>query len=138
MNLFMPMKNVFLLLAVCCTLLAQASSYNYLVFTNISGAKTAFGVSNLTLKVEGTDLKVTNTNGTVNLVLTDLASMQFSNDDTTTRLDNVLNADTDVQVFSVSGATIGSYHSLMEAVQILEAGVYVISNGSVTQTIVVK
>lgn len=134
----MPMKNVFLLLAVCCTLLAHASSYNYLVFTNTSGAKTSFGVSNLTLKVEGSDLKVTNTNGSVNLVLTDLVSMQFSNNDITTGVENVLNADKTVQVFSVSGATIGSYGSLMEAVQMLDAGVYVISNGSVTQTIVVK
>lgn len=134
----MPMKNVFLLLAVCCTLLAHASSYNYLVFTNTSGAKTSFGVSNLTLKVEGSDLKVTNTNGSVNLVLTDLVSMQFSNNDITTGVENVLNADKAVQVFSVSGATIGAYGSLMEASQMLDAGVYVISNGSVTQTIVVK
>ena len=134
----MPMKNVFLLLAVCCTLLAQASSYKYLVFTNNSGAKTSFGVSNLTLKVEGSDLKVTDTNGSVNLVLTDLVSMQFSNNDIALGVENVLNADKAVQVFSVSGATIGTYGSLMEAAHMLGAGSYVISNGSVTQTIVVK
>jgi hypothetical protein len=132
------MKNVFLLLAVCCSLLAQANEYNYLVFTNTTGTKTAFGMEGLTLNVDGSNLRVTNADGTVDLILTDLASMQFSSDGSMTTLEEVLNADAAVQVFSVSGAAMGSYGSLTEAAQILNAGAYVISNGSVTQTVVIK
>jgi hypothetical protein len=132
------MKNVFLLLAVCCSLLAQANVYNYLVFTNTTGTKTAFGVEGLTLNVDGSNLRVTNADGTVDLILTDLASMQFSSDGSMTTLEEVLNADAAVQVFSVSGAAMGFYGSLTEAAQILNAGAYVISNGSVTQTVVIK
>ena len=132
------MKNVFFLLAVCYSLVAHASTYNYLVFTNTVGTKTAFGVEGLTLNVDGTDLQVTNTDGTVNLILTDLVSMQFSNDNSITALEEVLNADAAVQVYSVSGALLGEYGSLMEAAQTLNAGAYVISNGSVTQTVVIK
>ena len=132
------MKNVFFLLAVCCSLVAHASTYNYLVFTNTVGTKTAFGVEGLTLNVDGTNLQVTNMDGTVDLILTDLVSMQFSNDNSVTALEEVLNADAAVQVYSVSGALLGEYGSLMEAAQTLNAGAYVISNGSVTQTIVVK
>ena len=132
------MKKVFLLLAVCCGMFAHASTYNFLVFTNTEGTKTAFSVKDLMLNVDGSDLQVTNADGTVSILLTALKSMQFSEDSIISAVENVLNADAAVQVYSVSGSLLGSYGSLMEAAQTLDAGAYVISNGSVTQTIVVK
>ena len=132
------MKKVFLLLAVCTAMMVYASTYNFLVFTNTEGTKTAFSVKDLTLKVEGSDLLITNAEGTVSMLLTAMKSMQFSEDGTVSAVENILNADTPVQVFSVSGTSLGVYSSLMEAAQTLNAGAYVISNGSVTQTIVVK
>ena len=100
----MPMKNVFLLLALSIGLMAHAGVYNYLVFTNQVGTTTAFEVSNLTLKVNGSELQVSIADETVNLVLTELASMQFSVDKTTTGVEDVLNADAPVHVYSVTGA----------------------------------
>ena len=132
------MKKVFLLLAVCTAMMAYASTYNYLVFTNTEGTNTVFSVANLWLNVDGSDLQVTNADGTVSILLTALKSMQFSEDSIISAVENVLNADAAVQVYSVSGSLLGSYASLMEAAQTLDAGAYVISNGSVTQTIVVK
>jgi len=132
------MKKVFLLLAVCCAIFAHASTYNFLVFTNTEGTKTVFSVANLWLNVDGSDLQVTNADGTVSILLTALKSMQFSEDSIISAVENVLNADAAVQVYSVSGSLLGSYGSLIEAAQTLDAGAYVISNGSVTQTIVVK
>ena len=132
------MKKVFLLLAVCTTMMTYANTYQYLVFTNTEGTNTAFSVKDLTLKVEGSDLLITNAEGTVSMLLTAMKSMQFSEDGTLTALENVLDADTPVQAFSVSGTSLGVYGSLIEAAQTLNAGAYVISNGSVTQTIVVK
>jgi hypothetical protein len=132
------MKKVFLLLAVCTAMMAYASTYNYLVFTNTEGTNTVFSVANLWLNVDGSDLQVTNADGTVSILLTALKSMQFSEDSIISAVENVLNADAAVQVYSVSGSLLGSYGSLMEAAQTLDAGAYVISNGSVTQTIVVK
>ena len=116
---------------------AYASSYNYLVFTNTAGTTTAFSVNNLTLTVNGTELQITNANGTVQITLTALKSMQFSTDGTTA-LENMLNADAPVQVFSISGSSIGTYTSLLDAAQNLNAGTYVITNGSASQTIIVK
>ena len=132
------MKKVFLLLAVCLAMMAHASTYNFLVFTNTEGTNTVFSVANLWLNVDGSDLQVTNADGTVSILLTALKSMQFSEDSIISAVENVLNADAAVQVYSVSGSLLGSYGSLMEAAQTLDAGAYVISNGSVTQTIVVK
>ena len=131
------MKNLFLLLALGFAMMAHASTYNYLVFTNQAGSTTAFSVSNLTLKVNGSDLQVTNDEGTVNLVLTELTSMQFSADKTITSVEDVLNADAPVQVYSVTGVLLGTYISLLEAGKSLQAGSYVISNGNQSQTIVI-
>ena len=132
------MKKVFLLLAVCLAMMTHASTYNYLVFTNTEGTNTVFSVENLWLNVDGSELQVTNADGMVSILLTALKSMQFSEDSIISAVENVLNADAAVQVYSVSGSLLGSYGSLMEAAQTLDAGAYVISNGSVTQTIVVK
>ena len=132
------MKKVFLLLAVCTAMMAHASTYNFLVFTNTEGTNTIFNVKDLTLKVEGSDLLITNAEGTVSMLLTAMKSMQFSEDGTVSAVENILNADTPVQVFSVSGTSLGVYRSLMEAAQTLNAGAYVISNGSVTQTVVIR
>lgn len=131
------MKKLLLLFFICCAMVAQASTYKYLVFTNTTGTTTAFGVNNLTLKREGSNLQVTNADGTVNIALADLKSMQFSIDGTTA-LENVLNADAPVQVYSISGASLGTYESMLEAAKSLHAGSYVISNGNQSQTIVIK
>ena len=134
----MPMKNLFLLLALCLSMTAYATTYNYLVFTNQAGTTTDFKVNNLTLEVDGTDLQVTNDEGTVTLILSELASMQFSVDKTVTGVENILNADAPVQVYSVTGASIGTYCSMVEAAKGLNAGTYVISSGNQSLTVVIK
>lgn len=132
------MKNVFLLLALSIGLMAHAGVYNYLVFTNQAGTTTAFEVSNLTLKVNGSELQVSNADGTVDLVLTELASMQFSADKNVTGVEDVLNADTPMQFYSVTGTLMGTYTSMVDAAKCLTPGTYVISGGSQTQTVVIK
>ena len=121
-------------LAVCAT----AGTYNYLEFTSTSGTKTVFNVANLTLVVSGNNLQVTNVDGTVSLTLVDLASMQFLPTNTGTALENILNADAEIQVSTITGVSLGVYPSLMEACQSLNAGVYVISNGTQSQSIVIQ
>ena len=121
-------------LAVC----ANAGTYKYLEFTSTSGTKTVFNVANLTLVVSGNNLQVTNVDETVNLTLVDLASMQFSLTNTGTALENILNADAEIQVSTITGVSLGTYSSLVEACQSLSTGVYVISNGTQSQSIVVK
>mgnify|MGYP007115389776 FL=1 len=132
------MKNLFLLLALGFAMMAHASTYNYLVFTNQAGSTTAFSVSNLTLEVNGTNLQVTNDAGTVSMVLTELASMQFSVDKTVTGVENILHADAPVQVYSVTGTLLGTYHSMVEAAKCLSTGTYVMASGNQTQTVVIK
>ena len=134
----MHTKRIILLLALGVAMITQAGTYKYLLFTNQAGTTTTLAVSNLSLKINGSELQVSNDEGTVNLVLTELASMQFSADKNTTGVESVLNADAPVQVFSVAGVLLGNYDSMLEAAKGLQTGTYVISNGNQSQTIIIK
>ena len=133
------MKKILLTVLLTAGLLpARAGEYGYMVFTNTSAVTTALTVTNLSATVSGSTLVVTNDEGTVNFTLTELASMQFSATDSVTALENVLNGDQPVQVYSISGTAIGTFSSMLQATQQLGAGEYVISNGKNAQKIVVR
>ncbi|MBQ2540102.1 MAG: hypothetical protein II551_00480 [Paludibacteraceae bacterium] len=135
------MQKIGLVLTMlACAIMAQAGEYAYLVFTNAQGTKTALSVTDLTMTVNGSQLDVTNAEGSVQFTLTDLASMQFSVDGETlpSGVENVLNADAPVMVYAINGMALGAFDNLVQATQQLGAGAYVISNGKNAQTIVVK
>lgn len=133
------MKKILVLaVTVVCAVIAQAADYPYLVFTNTAGTTIVMNVSSLTMTVSGSSLQVTNSDGTETFALTDLASMQFSADGSTTAIEHVLEADRPVEIFSVTGVHLGSFGSLREAVPGLNAGAYVIKQGGKAQTVVVK
>ena len=120
--------------------MVQAGEYAYLVFTNTEGTKTALSVTNLTMTVNGAQLEVTNADGTVQFTLTDLAAMQFSVDgeNLPEGMENVLDADAPIDVYTMLGIKVGHYNSLPEAAGVLGKGSYVITNGRTSQTIVVR
>lgn len=130
-------RGVMLCVVAVLAIAANAGTYKYLEFTSTSGTKTVFDVTNLTLTVSGNNLQVTNVDETVNLTLVYLASMQFSLTNTGTALENILNADAEIQVSTITGVSLGTYSSLVEACQSLSTGVYVISNGTQSQSIVI-
>jgi len=133
------MQKIGLVIALLvCALVAQAGEYGYLVFTNTSGTTTALTVNNLSATVSGSTLVVTNDDGTVNFTLTDLASMQFSKTDTLTALENVIHSDEAVMVFGITGVSLGSFSSMLQAAESLPVGAYVIKQGRNTQTMVIR
>ena len=84
------MKKIFVLaVTVVCAVMAQAADYPYLVFTNTAGTTTVMSVTSLTITVSGSSLQVTNSDGTETFTLSDLASMQFSVDGSTTAIEEV-------------------------------------------------
>ena len=126
------------ILWLVCAVIAQAADYPYLVFTNTAGTTTSLSVSNMTLTVNGSELSVTNAEGTQAFTLTDLAEMQFSKDGSITAIENVIDGEKAVEVYSVTGVSLGSYGSLYEAAGILPTGAYVIKQGGKSQTVVVR
>ena len=133
-------KILVLVVAVVCAGIAQAADYPYLVFVNQSNDTTALSVTGMTLKVNENSLMVTNTEGTVNFTLTDLQFMQFMTEDgqLAQRLDNILDANAPIDVYTILGVKVGHYNSLPQAAGVLSKGSYVITNGRISQTIVVK
>ena len=123
-----------------CAVMAQAADYSYLVFVNQSNDTTALSVTDMTLKVNDNSLTVTNAEGTVNFTLTDLQFMQFMTADgqVAQRLDQVLDANEPIDVYSILGVKVGHYNSLLEAAGVLGKGSYVITNGKNSQTIVLQ
>ena len=133
------MKKILVLaVTVVCAVIAQAADYPYLVFTNTAGTQTALTVSNMTLSVNGSELSVTNAEGTQTFTLTELAAMQFSQDGSVTAIENVLDGEKSVDVYSVTGVGLGSFSNLHEAAAVLPTGAYVIKQGGKSQTVVVR
>ena len=133
-------KILVLVVAVVCAGIAQAADYPYLVFVNQSNDTTALSVTDMTLKVNDNSLTVTNAEGTVNFTLTDLQFMQFMTADgqMAQRLDQVLDANDPIDVYSILGVKVGHYNRLLEAAGVLVKGSYVITNGKNSQTILLQ
>ena len=135
------MRKIGMMLAwLVCTGMAQAGEYAYLVFVNQNNDTTALSVTDMTLKVNDNSLTVTNAEGTVNFSLTDLQCMQFMTEEgqMAQRLDNILDANEPIEVYSILGVKIGHYNSLPQAAGVLGKGSYVITNGKNSQTIVLQ
>lgn len=120
--------------------MAQAGEYAYLVFVNQNNDTTALSVTDMTLKVQENSLTVTNAAGTVNFTLTDLQFMQFMTEDgqMAMSIDNVLDANAPIDVYTILGVKVGHFNSLLEAAGVLNKGSYVITNGKNSQTIVLQ
>ena len=130
-------KMIFMVLLVCAGMV-QAGEYAYLLFVNQDNDSTALSVTDMTLSVNENSLTVSNAEGTVNFTLTDLQFMQFSKEGLPEGLENILDADAPIDVFTILGVKVGHYDNLPRAASVLGQGSYVITNGKSSQTIVVK
>ena len=125
------MRKMILMVLLVCAGMVQAGDYAYLVFVNQQNDTTALSVADMTLRVQDNSLSVTNADGTVSFTLTDLQFMQFMTEDgqMAMRLDNVLDANAPIDVYTILGVKVGHFSSLPEAASVLGKGSYVITNG---------
>jgi hypothetical protein len=133
-------KRLFLMALLVCAVMAQAGEYAYLVFVNQNNDTTALSVTDMTLSVNENSLTVTNADSTVNFTLTDLQFMQFMTEggQLAQSLDQVLDANAPIDVYTILGVKVGRYNSLLEAAGVLGKGSYVITNGKNAQTILLQ
>ena len=135
------MRKIGMVLALLVSaVMVQAGEYAYLVFVNQQNDTTALSVTDMTLRVQDNSLSVTNAEGTVSFTLTDLQFMQFMTEDgqMAMRLDNVLDANAPIDIYTILGVKVGHYSSLPEAAAVLGKGSYVITNGKTSQTIILQ
>ena len=122
----------------------RAEDYPYLMFQTTDGSTTAMAASELTITFSDGKLTVTNAESTQTLTLTDLSKMYFSTTDNANGIEDV-NADGltnlnqgPVEVFTLTGISIGKYDTLQQAKSSLSQGIYVVKSASRTLKIAVK
>ena len=115
-----------------------AEEYAYLTFSMTNGDARSFSVADLRLSVNGSDLMVTNASQSVSLVLSQIQSMSFSSADLTALDEVEWNMDAPVQVSGLNGRAFGLYDTAEHALMQLQSGIYVFTQGSNSQTIILQ
>lgn len=118
---------------------AQAGDYTHLTFQKTDSTTLALDVTSLTMTFSGGQLLATNTQGTCSLTLADLAQMFFSNGPATgvAAVDAADAASAPVTVYTLTGATLGTYDRLSAFTRQAPKGVYIVkSNGRTFKTTV--
>lgn len=121
-----------------------ADDYPYLMFQTADGSTTAVTASDLTITFSDGKLIATNAEGTQTLNLTNLSKMYFSatgdaNAIEDVKADGQLNMSQEpVEVFTLTGISIGKYDTLQQAKSSLSQGIYVVKSASRTLKIAVK
>ena len=123
------MKKMLLSLSMLAsTLAAMAQDYPYLTFETANGTKTSISTSSLTIKIQDGKLMA----GSIELTLTDLNKMYFSNSDETTGIEEVkiLSLDDTTGIYDMQGHKVSKEQ--------MTHGVYVIKTENGPRKVCVK
>lgn len=113
-----------MLAAVGAMLAVQADNYPYLAFQTADGTVKAVSITSLTLTFSNGALTATNADGSYSFALADLGKMFFTTEPTAVQ---PLPVEGDgVEVFSVTGLSLGRFGSLQEAEAQMPRGIYVV------------
>lgn len=131
-------KKVLIIIAAAVSIGTSAETYNYLTFSETSGAETSVSVSGLSIAYSNGNMIATNSSGTTTIALTSLSKMYFSETSTVGIAINSVSETQPVTVYSVSGERLGTYTDVAALKEALRQGVYVIEANGETSKILVK
>lgn len=121
-----------ILLAALPWLAAMADDgYGYLTFEAANGQQQSLSVTNLSMTISGGKLVCTDGSATTELSLESLAKMFFSAEPTGI-VATEATKDQTVQVYTLSGISVGCFASIDKARRQLRHGVYIIKKGEKT------
>ena len=128
------------LIALCAFLATamqmKADNYQYLVLQQTDGTQIKLVASGLAMVFQDGQLMA---NDGTSVSLASLKQMFFANEGTAIRTIDDLNADGPVQVYTLTGAHVATFSSILQARQQLrQQGVYVIKGNGKTQKIAVR
>lgn len=135
------MKKTLLIIAAAAVVeTAQAYDYPYLTLQKSDGTEQSVAVEQLKLTFSDGQLVLSNSDGTTTISLSDLSKMYFSTSATAGISTQITEAtdDSPVEVYTLSGMSIGSFESVAEAKKQLKAGIYVMKSKTRTLKITVK
>lgn len=131
-------KLLSFIMAVGPALAAHAYEYPCLTFQSADGSTTTVSVESLTMTVAGGNLVVKNAETEVTLALAGLGTMYFTDQPAGITAAGTDAAEDGVEVFTLSGLSLGRYESAGQAEARLGSGVYVMKTGKGTRKAVVK
>ena len=135
------MKKILILVSALMTSVmtyADDFTYNYLVFTTQEGTEKSVAVENLKLTFVNGQMVVDNGVETQTYDLSSLSKMFFSENAVDGIVETIIDADAEVDVFTIPGVGIGRFKSVDDARQSLKRGVYVLKQGNKTNKISIK
>ncbi len=140
------MKKMLLALSVIMgTLYATADTYTYpyLAFQRGDGTIVSIGVESLGMTISDGYLYAVNDQASKSFVVADLTRMYFSAEDTgtgvPTSIDELNTADNGpAQVYTPSGAFVGTYSTLNAATAAAKGGVYIIRQNGKTLKVIAR
>jgi hypothetical protein len=136
------MKKEFLfVLGLAGTLMAHADDYPYLTFLDTNGTEQSVAATGLVITFSDGQMNATDNNGKVTTIsLSDLKKMYFSS--TTSAIDSTETEeetkDSEVEVFTLAGNSLGKYEDIRQAKTALQKGVYVVKRSHQTLKIAVQ
>ena len=135
------MKKEFLfVLGLAGTLMAHADDYPYLTFLNTNGTEQSVVATGLIITFSDGQMIATDNGGKVTTIsLSDLNKMYFSSG--TSAIENTETEeetkDSEVEVFTLEGTSLGKYEDIQQATTSLQKGVYVVKRSHQTLKIAV-
>ena len=135
------MKKILILVSALMTSVmtyADDFTYNYLVFTTQEGTEKSVAVENLKLTFVNGQMVVDNGLETQTYDLSSLSKMFFAENSVDGIVETTIDANEEVDVFTVSGIGMGQFNNVNEAKQSLGRGVYIFKQGSKTNKISIK
>ena len=135
------MKKILILVSALMTSVmtyADDFTYNYLVFTTQEGTEKSVAVENLKLTFVNGQMVVDNGLETQTYDLSSLSKMFFAENSVDGIVETTIDANEEVDVFTVSGIGMGQFNNVNEAKKSLGRGVYIFKQGSKTNKISIK
>lgn len=135
------MKKILILVSALMTSVmtyADDFTYNYLVFTTQEGTEKSVAVENLKLTFVNGQMVVDNGVETQTYDLSSLSKMFFAENSVDGIVETTIDANEEVDVFTVSGIGMGKFNNVNEAKKSLGRGVYIFKQGSKTNKISIK
>ena len=135
------MKKILILVSALMTSVmtyADDFSYNYLVFTTQEGTEKSVAVENLKLTFVNGQMVIDNGVETQTYDLSSLSKMFFAENSVDGIVETTIDANEEVDVFTVSGIGMGKFNNANEAKKSLGRGVYIFKQGSKTNKISIK
>ena len=131
-------KTVIILFTLLGIATTQAEDYPYMMFQTNDGNVLTMASASLTITFSDGNMVVSNGSESKTVALTDLNKMFFASDPASVETTQAEEANEPVEVFTVTGISVGKCENIQQVQATLERGIYVVKGKNKTLKIAVK